>query len=88
MVLSKAASPHAVASRRPVGRPVGSATVSIEARARRDEAAEAWGRVIHLGHRIHTAVIAERGDVIQQAAGELVHIGQRRLRQMGPSDAA
>lgn len=54
----------------------------------RRENEEAWGRVIHLGSRIQTAIVAERDDVIQQAGAELVHLGQRRLRQMDGGDAA
>lgn len=68
--------------------PVRSNVTRLDRAIERREQQEAWGRVIHLGQRINTAVIAERDDVIQQAAGELVHIGQRRLRQMGDSNDA
>lgn len=62
--------------------------VRLESRIRRVEERDAWGRVIYLGNRIHNAVVAEADDVIEQAAGELVHIGSRRLRQMGAPDGA
>jgi hypothetical protein len=65
-----------------------SALRSIEGSATRREAREAWGRVRVLGNRVHLAVVAERPDIADGAAGELVSLADRRLRQIGGNDAA
>lgn len=62
--------------------------IRLEARVHRDEEREAWGRVRGLGHRIHFAVRAERPDLVEQSAGEIVVMADRRLRQIGGGDAA
>lgn len=87
MVLSKAAPPRIAAPRRPVGRPETATTRAIEAFAVGAETSESWGRVLHLSRRIHLAVVADRPDVVEQSAGELVYLAGRRLRQLSGGDA-
>ena len=56
---------------------------AIEGSVYRREAQEAWGRVRVLGNRVHLAVVAELPHLADVAAGEIVSIADRRLRQLG-----
>lgn len=62
--------------------------VRLETRCHRAEEREAWTRARTLGHRIHLAVVADRPDVAHDAAGAIVTLADRRLRQIGGNDAA
>lgn len=59
----------------------------IETRVRRSEDIDYAGRMRLLGSRIRIALVAERDDVIEQAASEVVYLSERRLAQLG-GDAA
>lgn len=60
----------------------------LESHVHRVEERAAWGRVRTLGHRIHYANRAEQPFLVEQAAGEIVTMADRRLRQLGGGDAA
>lgn len=62
--------------------------VRIDRYVRRHEDREAWSRVRSLGYRVHLATVAERPDVAQHAAGAIVTLADRRLRQIDGGDAA
>lgn len=76
-----------MALQRQLDRRTRSEIASIQTRVDRDESSTSWGRVIHLGKVVHLAVVADRLDIAEHAAGEIISIGQRRLRQLG-DDAA
>ena len=61
---------------------------AIEGSVYRREAREAWGRVRVLGNRVHLAVVAERPDIAADAAGQIVSLAARRLRQLGDTNDA
>lgn len=62
--------------------------VRIESRVRRSEERHAWTTVRrHAGH-IHLATVAERPDIALHAAGAIVSLADRRLRQLGGFDDA
>jgi len=64
--------------------------VRLEDRVQRTENVIAFARIRDRGHRVHLAVVADRPDLAAQAAGEIVSIASRRLRQLGfdPGSAA
>lgn len=70
------------------GRPSAADVLRLEARIARSEERAFAGTVRLHASRIHLAVVAERPDVVEQSAGELVYLASRRLRQLGGSDAA
>lgn len=61
---------------------------AIEGRAHRDDDM-AFATAVRLhGRRVHYALVAERLDLVEQSAGAIVVLADRRLRQLGGSDAA
>lgn len=64
----------------------------IEGTAKRTEDEAFAGSVLVLGQHIHRLVPRlDRGpveSVIEQKAGELIYLAERRLRQLGGNDAA
>lgn len=63
-----------------------SRTREVERRVCLAEDREAWARVRLLGNVIHLAVVADRPDIADHSAGELVMLASRRLRQLGGAD--
>lgn len=63
-------------------------TAVLEARIRRTEEAAAWALARSHADRIHLAVVADRPDIADHSAGAIVVLADRRLRQIGGSDAA
>lgn len=61
---------------------------SIERQVRHHEERESWSRVKAHANRIHLAVVADRPDIADHSAGELVSLAERRLAQLGGGDAA
>lgn len=62
--------------------------IRLEDRASRDETVNTLLDIRRAAGRVHLAVVAERPDIALNAAGTIVSLAERRLRQMGGSDAA
>lgn len=60
-------------------------TRDLEERICAMEEREAWSRVRLLGNVIHLSVVAERPDIADHSAGELMALAARRLRQLDES---
>lgn len=60
---------------------------AIEGRAHRTEELVYAGRMRVLGTRVHLAVVADRPDIADHAAGQIVSLSDRRLAQLS-GDAA
>jgi hypothetical protein len=60
----------------------------IEGRIERDETVNTLLDIRRQATRVHLAVVAERPDLALHAAGTITSLVERRLRQMGGSDAA
>lgn len=61
--------------------------IRLEDRARRDETVTALFDIRRQAARVHLAVVADRPDLALDAAGTIVSLAERRLRQIG-GDAA
>lgn len=62
--------------------------VRLETRVRRDETVATLTRITTHARHIHLAVVADRPDLALHSAGQIVSLAERRLRQIGGSDAA
>lgn len=60
----------------------------LDKRIDRDETVTALIDIRRAAGRVHLAVVADRPDIALNAAGQIVSLAERRLRQMTGGDAA